>query len=64
MKTTKIFQVHGNGKAYYVATTSKTKALKISREIYPTEKITHAADWTTKFSKEELENLPEYIITE
>lgn len=64
MTTTKIFQVQGNGNAHYVATTSKSKAIKIAKEIYPTENIDFACDKTNAFTKEELSNLPEYVIVD
>jgi hypothetical protein len=64
MTITKIFQVQGNGNAHYVATTSKTRAIKIAKEIYPTEKINFACDKTKAFTEEELNNLPEYVIVD
>ena len=63
MKTTeKIYQVQGNKKAHYVLATSKTSAIKRAKEIYPLEKIDFASDFTDRFTKEEKENPPDYII--
>lgn len=63
MKTNeKIYQVQGNAKARYVLAASKTSAIKKAKDVYPTEKIDFASDFSDKFTKEEKENLPEYVI--
>lgn len=61
-KTEKIYQVQGNAKAHFVLATSKTKAIKAAKLIWPLEKIDFAADFTDTFSEEERNNLPDYII--
>lgn len=61
MKTTnKVFQVQGNGKAHYVSASSKSKALKLAKEVYPMEKIDFAEDMTDSFKQ--YETLPDYVL--
>lgn len=60
--TEKIFQVQGNKNAHYVLATSSRKAINAAKKIYPLESIDFASDFTDKFTEEERNNLPEWVL--
>jgi len=63
MDNLKIYQAQGIKRAHYVLSKNKTQAIRACKIIYPVENIDSAVDVTANYTRKEIKNLPDYIIT-